>query len=143
MPWTASKPRITSVNTAPSRWRVERHATLRGRGAGEPASEYTWCAFHNENDIEETHRHFATWQAALDYADEQARTTTTTLPRIPTYPTWHRFGPHNIGIEIHHYSRHYAYMCFTDLEGIVIPNDQLEEIGQYMLALAKQREMNR
>ena len=44
------------------KWRVERHENLDGPGD-------VWCAFHNENDIEETHRHFPTWGEAMDYAD--------------------------------------------------------------------------
>ena len=58
------------------RWRVERHENLNGPGD-------VWCAFHNEHDIEETHRHFPTWGEALDYAGHMARTTTVTLPRSP------------------------------------------------------------
>lgn len=55
------------------KWRVERHENLDSPG-------YVWCAFHNENDIEETHRHFPTWGEALAYADQRARTVTVTLP---------------------------------------------------------------
>ena len=50
------------------KWRVERHENLDGPGD-------VWCAFHNENDIEETHRHFPTWGEAMDYADRMACTT--------------------------------------------------------------------
>ena len=45
--------------------------------------EYTWCAFHNESDIEETHKHFATWREAIEYADRKARTVEVVLPRQP------------------------------------------------------------
>ena len=58
------------------KWRVERHENLDGPG-------HVWCAFHNEHNIEETHRHFPTWGEALDYADQQARTVAVTLPRSP------------------------------------------------------------
>ena len=64
------------------KWQVERHATLRGRGTSEPVAEYTWCAFHSEHDIEETHRHFPTWRDALAYADRMARTREVVLPRL-------------------------------------------------------------
>lgn len=60
-----------------SKWEVERHPVSAG------SAEHVWCAFHNEHDIEETHRHFPTWREALAYADEQARTREVVLPRGP------------------------------------------------------------
>ena len=59
-----------------SKWEVERHPVSTG------SAEHVWCAFHNENNIEETHRHFPTWREALEYADKQARTVEVTLPRL-------------------------------------------------------------
>lgn len=58
-----------------SKWEVERHPVSAG------STEHVWCAFHNEHDIEETHRHFPTWREALAYADQQARTREVVLPR--------------------------------------------------------------
>lgn len=52
----------------------------------EPDDEYTWCAFHDENDIEETHRHFSTWREAMQYADRKARTVEVVLPRDTVTP---------------------------------------------------------
>lgn len=59
------------------KWRVERHENLDGPGD-------VWCAFHNEHNIEDTCRHFATWCEALAYADRMA---CTTPPRGNKY--WH------------------------------------------------------
>ena len=65
-----------------SKWNVGRHATLRGRGINEPETEYTWCAFHDDDIVEEIHRHFPTHAEALAYADRMARTREYVLPRV-------------------------------------------------------------
>ena len=135
MPWTASKPRITGVDTAPSRWRVERHATLRGRGTSEPASEYTWCAFHNEHDIEETHRHFPTWREAIEYADHKARTVEATLPRVS-------YGDKVIA-DKGLYSVHVNHRpLVTDItlggwDGLTVENKHLWDLALYLAACAQ------
>ena len=58
-----------------SKWEVERHPVNAG------SAEHVWCAFHSEENIEETHRHFPTWRDALAYADQRARTREVVLPR--------------------------------------------------------------
>lgn len=109
------------------KWRVERHENLTGPG-------HVWCAFHNEHDIEETHRHFTTWLEALDYADQQARTTTVTLPRV-------KHDDHVIaGKGLYSLHVNHGQPC-TDIylggwDGVTVENKDLEALALYLLALA-------
>ena len=133
--WEVGKPRITSVDTAPPRWRVERHATLRGRGTSEPATEYTWCAFHTEDDIEETHKHFATWQEAMDHADRMARTYGVVLPRAI-------YGDHVVagkGLYSLHvdYREHCTDIYLGGWDGVTVENSHLMDLAVYLAGCAK------
>lgn len=133
--WEAGKPRIIGVSAAPSRWRVERHATLRGRGTSEPATEYTWCAFHNEHNIEETHRHFTTWREAMDYADCMARIYEVLLPRVS-------YGDHVVagkGLYSLHvdYREHCTDIYLGGWDGVTVENRHLWDLALYLAACAQ------
>lgn len=117
------------------KWRVERHATLRGRGMSKPTTEYTWCAFHSEYDIEETHRHFPTWREAMDYADKQARTYGVVLPRVS-------YGDHVVagkGLYSLHvdYREHCTDIYLGGWDGVTVENRHLLDLALYLAACAQ------
>lgn len=123
-----------------SKWHVERHATLRGRGTSEPAVEYTWCAFHNESDIEETHKHFVTWREAIDYADRKARTIESVIPRV-TYGDKVVAGKGIYSLHVEHLPN-VTEIRLGGFEGVTVENHHLEDLVQHLAGCAAKWEAN-
>lgn len=112
-----------------SKWEVERHPVSAG------SAEHVWCAFHNEENIEETCRHFPTWREALAYADQQARAVEVTLPRVS-------YGDHVVagkGVYSLHvdYREHCTDITLGGWDGVTIENRHLKKLGTYLYALGE------
>lgn len=112
-----------------AKWRVERHPTTDG------SEEHVWCAFHNEDDIEETYRHFPTWQEAMDYADKQARTIEMTLPRV-LYGDRVIAGKGLYSLHVD-YRPHCTDITLGGWDGVTVENSHLRGLSVYLAACAK------
>lgn len=128
--WEVGKPRIIDVSTAPQRWRVARH-TIEEAGK----KRHTWTVMG-------THlwpyRDFPTWREAMDYADQQARQVTATLPSAK--PGDHVVAGKGLySLHVNHRA-HCTDVMLGGWDGVTVENSHLEALALYLLALAKKRE---
>ena len=118
-----------------SKWEVERHPVNAG------SEEHIWCAFHNEEDIEETCRHFPTWREALAYADRMARIYEVVLPRV-SYGDRVVAGKGVYSLHVD-YREHCTGIYLGGWEGVTIENRHLIDLALYLAACAKHWEARR